>query len=859
MIRFFIITLLYFSVSCTASPQVSILYPQDGSFHEELAAKEIRKYIYLRTDALLSIKNSNEIPVNGDLILIAPFDHPMLSAFQLELNHEPSPRGFIIKTIETEGRKILVISGHDGVSTLYGSYRFAEHLGIAFDLAGDIIPDQKIQLDISGFDEVGEPILDLVGILPFHDFHQGPDLWNTEDYRAIVSQLPKLGMNFIGLHNYHRWSGTTDRKNNIPQGPEPNVWIGLPEDVNSNGSVRWSYPAFYAHTHRPDRIWGFAKRNTDLFHAGAGDLFSQNAYDSDVMGTTYPQEVTASNQVFNNAGIMLNNAFSHARNLGVMTAVGTELPMGLEPKGPEVNKSWVRGIPPRLQQRLADKNMNPEDPEVVKTIYKGIFERIMKTHPLDYYWLWSWEVWSNYGVNKTQINAFKSDIKLAEQALDELGNPFQLGLGAWRIGTVDNHAEFDDILPPEAPFYGLWDEAEGMEMLKPDRIKWAATWAEEDWGLLQPQLELHRIYNDAKAAVDKKTNGLIAKHWRTRILGANLGSMKDLLWAYGPTGQPLTRSLDMDKNTWIQAFYLDWAERNFGTEVAHPVAEILAGLDMAGEPGSEGAIPSVTGWDSDEEDSDNGAPGAISPIETPWEKERMKYDFVSKLEGIRSSVVGTGNLSRYDYWLKSIQVMKLLAEYGTQKYRFETEMDKEQFQEALDLRIKMARLFEKIMTLEIEKMVNTSDLGEIINLEILNWYQLMILKWDQKLSEGLGKQIPDEANPSSGYNGDPFIKATPSISQIYKGEDYKLKVYIMGDLKDPKLHWRYLGDKVYYEIPVKNIGRSVFEVKIDSPVEDFEYYMEASGEAGKSYFPATSPEMNAAVIVIEEPITFIDE
>jgi len=605
------------------------------------------------------------------------------------------------------------------------------------------------------------------------------------------------------------------------------------------------------HTHRPDRIWGFAMRNTDLFHAGAKDLFSQNGYDSDVMGTSYPQDVSTSNQVFNNAGIMLNNAFSHARNLGVKTAVGTELPMGLEPKGPEVNKSWIRGIPPRLQQRLADKNMDPKDPEVVKTIYRGVFERIMKTHPLDYYWLWSWEVWSNYGVNKAQIKAFKSDIKLAEEALDDLGNPFQLGLGAWRIGTVDNHAEFDDILPPEAPFYGLWDEAEGMEMLKPDRIKWAATWAEEDWGLLQPQLELHRIYNDAKAAVDKKTNGLIAKHWRTRILGANLGSMKDLLWAYGPTGQPMIKAIDKDKNIWIQAFYLDWAERNFGSEVAHPVAEIFSGLDMAGEPGSPGAIPSVTGWDTDEEDTDNGAPGAIDAIEDSWEKEQKKYDFVSQLEAIRSKVIGPGNLNRYDYWLKSMQVMKLMAEYGTIKYRFETEMDEERFQEALDLRIKMARLFEQIMTLEIEKMVNTSDLGEIINLEILNWYQLMMLKWDDKLIKGLGSPLPKNANPVQEYLGTPFIKATPATSQIYLGEDLLLKVHVMGDLGDPMLHWRYLGGGSYQSIPLKHRGRSVFEAIIENPEKDFEYYLEAGLNDQKMVFPVSAPVINNVVIVID--------
>ena len=69
-----------------------------------------------------------------------------------------------------------------------------------------------------------------------------------------------------------------------PQGPEPTVWIGLAEDVNEDGTVKWSYPAYYAHTHRPERIWGYAARDTKTFHAGADQLFERDRYGADVMG-----------------------------------------------------------------------------------------------------------------------------------------------------------------------------------------------------------------------------------------------------------------------------------------------------------------------------------------------------------------------------------------------------------------------------------------------------------------------------------------------------------------------------------------------------------------------------------------------
>ena len=90
------------------------------------------------------------------------------------------------------------------------------------------------------------------GILPFHDFFQGPDLWNRGDYRAVISQLPKMGMNFIGLKTYPEYSIYEERiKEFGPTGPELTVWIGLPQDINSDGTVKWSYPAYFAHTKAP--------------------------------------------------------------------------------------------------------------------------------------------------------------------------------------------------------------------------------------------------------------------------------------------------------------------------------------------------------------------------------------------------------------------------------------------------------------------------------------------------------------------------------------------------------------------------------------------------------------------------------
>ncbi|MHC4438314.1 MAG: alpha-glucuronidase family glycosyl hydrolase [Planctomycetota bacterium] len=845
--------LLVLSVFIASVSQLSfgqtIVYPADSSLQELIAAKEVRRYIYLRTGQKLTLSKDNTIPENVDLILVANIDNKILESLRDSLNYKINPDGFIIKTINQNSRQILVITGYDSTSTLYGAYRYSEHLGVGFSLIRDVIPDKKITLDISDFDEVGEPLLKTRGILPFHDFPEGPDLWNTDDYMVVISQLPKLGMNFIGLHTYPWASTTQDKDKNIFQGPEPTVWVGLEQDINPDGTVKWSYPAYYAHTHRPDRRWGFAAYDTEHFHAGACQLFQTNGFGSDVIGEVMPSDVKSSNQVFNRTGKMFKKVFNHANNLGVKTAVGTELPMGLEPKGPEVDYDWIRVMPPELQRRLSTMGKDPKDPSSIKQVYKGIFERIKRTHPLDYYWLWSWEVWSMHGVSDEQIDAFKNEMKIAYQALQEVNAPFQLALAGWIIGTADNPAEFDNTLPPQVPIYGLWDQAQGFEELSAGRVKWAATWLEEDWGLMQPQLEAHRIYADAKAALEKKCDALIAKHWRTRVLSSNIGSMKDILWIYGQTGQPLEKKLPTNKNKWIEEFYLDWATRQFGPEAAKPIADIFTGFEKKGESGS-GSMSHVLSWDSDDEDSGNAAPGAIMSNPEPWTSEKSKYAFITKFENLRSKVIGAGNLERFDYWLNVFMCYRIMAEYGTMRHRFEDAAENENWVEALALRKRMARSFGKLMTHEIKKVSNSSDLGEIINLEILNWYQLMMLRWDTKLKEGLGKEIPADANPSIEYNGPPVMMVDAIRTNLYGDEPLNLKVRIIGKPDSVTIYYRSLGEGKYQSKVLTHIARGVYALTLPPQPGDFEYYLEAQSSSDKVVYPVTAPNLNQTVVVI---------
>ena len=215
----------------------AIVSASDATAVEHLAAREVRRYVYLRTGTLLPIvRSDSHLPGGTPLIIVGQKDRPAVgtliakdpklasSVDSLKAQH------YLLKTTNLGNRRVLLITGGDAVGTLYATYRFAEHLGVRFYLHGDTIPDERIAAGIPDLDERGEPLFDMRGIQPFHDFPEGPDWWNSDDYKAIIAQLPKLRMNFFGLHTY-------------PQGgvgPEPAVWIGMPADFNQDGTVKFS-------------------------------------------------------------------------------------------------------------------------------------------------------------------------------------------------------------------------------------------------------------------------------------------------------------------------------------------------------------------------------------------------------------------------------------------------------------------------------------------------------------------------------------------------------------------------------------------------------------------------------------------
>ncbi len=512
------VSMVLFSSSAIAAQKGGVVIVSQGeSALSALAAKEVRRYVYLRTGELLAI----EFKVTesaGMIVLAGKTQRDLLKPFAADavLTGQIAAMGkeqYRIKTVEQGGSKIVLIVGGDDLGLLYGAYQFAEQLGVRFYMHGDVVPDERIALDLPNLDITGKPLFAHRGIQPFHDFPEGPDWWNADDYKAIFAQLPKLRMNFFGLHTYPEGG----------VGPEPLVWIGPKEEINPDGTVTASYPARHFTTNNITGAWGCQMSNTGHYTNGADEIFEIDDYCADYMVGINPWTTTSAarqNKLFDDMGAFVHDIFTYAKSLGIQTCIGTETPLT---------------IPTPVKERLKAAGKNPADPAVVQDIYEGMFTRIAKVHPLDYYWFWTPEGWTWEGTKQEQIDATIADLKAAIAAAEKVNAPFILATCGWVLGPPTDRALFDTFLPKTMPLSCI-NRNVGFSFVEPgfEKIKgrpiWAIPWMEDDPALIAPQLWAGRMRRDAADALAYGCTGLMGIHWRTRILGPNVSALAMAAW-----------------------------------------------------------------------------------------------------------------------------------------------------------------------------------------------------------------------------------------------------------------------------------------------------------------------------------------
>jgi len=838
---FFCLNAIVFLQNAQATPTVTapavIVQSDSQSFQQNLAAHELRRYLFLRTGAWLEITNH---PVKGQSnILLARRDSPELPQALRHATSTLGPEEYLIKSTGRSGARQLFIIGGDDTGVLYGAYRLLEHFGIRFYLSGDVIPDGQIAFAIPALDDHGQPLFKLRGIQPFHDFPEGPDWWNPDDYLAYIGQLPKMRMNFIGLHTYPE---------NGPHA-EPTVWIGPPDEIGQGSEVRASYPSFYASTAR-NGYWGYAAMPTGDFVAGAANLFATDEFGPAVQAGCLPvgTNMAQDNLVFARTADMLRRAFTEAHALGIKTVVGTETPLT---------------IPAALKKRLEAQGKNPTNPAVVRELYRGIFQRIAQSYPIDYYWLWTPEDWTWHGAKPAAIAATKADLQLAVDALKEIGSPFQLATCGWVIGPPGNALGFDRLLPAGAPISCINRQTghSGIDAAFAeitDRPKWMIPWIENDPDLTMPQLWVGRMRQDAVDARRLGGEDLIGILWRTKVTAMNVAALADAAWnqswinlrslpplaTNGPVSQDNRKAPCVD-------FYVDWATSSFGPAAGRPVGELFARVD-----GTD--FPAPANWVD--------GPGGILTNKPAWSQEQAHYTFVAELAKLRGLVTSPGDRDRFDYWLNTFRYLRTAAEIGSTAGELARQVAAlnqttnasaraELASAAVALRVQLSRLWEMMLTEQLAAADTPGELGTIANLEQHNRvFSHLLDHADAALTNALGHALPDTVQLLRDYAGPARLFVPTERTQIARNEMLHIEAIALSaqPVNSVMIHVRPLGSQQdFIAMPLQHLGRGVYEITLPAAREDFEYWIEGRMENGPTLqWPATAPDLNQTVVVV---------
>ncbi len=820
-----IICALQLYTGCTrVSPVIRI--SDSASQLETLAAKEIRRYLYLTTGELLEIRNS---------------DAGTQQTIILKVDDQLDTQQYRLKTLDNQ----LVISGGSDHGLLYGAYELAEQFGVRFYLHGDVIPDEKVAFKIPVLDIDETPLFNLRGIQPFHDFPEGPDWWNEYDYKAVIAQLLKMKMNFIGFHTYPEnkdWNGNGYRP------AEPLVWIGKEPDVDQHGNVKIAYPT--AHFYTNDSTWGYGVARTSEFSMGAGQIFESDIFGADYMKgmPPWPRSEEENIRIFNQAGKMFGEVFGFAETLGINTCIGTETPLVI----PDDIKTEYR--------------IHNETDDEIRELYRGMFGRISKIYPIDYYWLWTPEYWTWSPVSDQEVMRTEMDMLLAYEVLEDMGKPFRLATCGWVLGPPEDRSQFDNSLPKDVPFSCI-NRGVGYSPVEisfkdvSGRPKWSIPWLEDDPDMISAQLWAGRMRKDALDSWLYGCDGLLGIHWRTRMVGPNISALAKAAWTADEwAGMQVEGVRDLQ----VDDFYTDWVKTQFGLD-DQALVDLFISLDSKGYEAKEGhkgdAPLNASQWIA--------GPGSlmmnagISDI-----KEHIsRYGFIGELESYRCRITGKGNMERFNYWLQSFMFNEAILQTALTRKELDLVMEEIAAEpdmakkgelageKALALRMEMVKKWAEMTRILLSKITTNGELGTLANLELHNLRKLDYLYGHDPYLEELGIALPPDAYLPSMYDGPTRIITTGCPSVLLEGEDLYLRVRVLSSAREihGELMWRRLGSGKFSAVQLERVNRNVFQAGIpaDEIKGDFEYFISVDAAGEEIMYPVTARNINNTAVILK--------
>ena len=478
------------------------------------------------------------------------------------------------------------------------------------------------------------------GTLPWHNFLSGPTAWDEEDYVRYLDRLKALGLNYVTFHCY---TGGAER---YAPYVEPILRIRyrdvLPEaGFDTSLTARWGY--------RPLAVGEFAFGTDTLFNLPEGTRG---------FGARCAVLARTNEDRYDRAQALMRRVVELAHERGIQVGIGFEF--GIHP--PEFASvvppdSWVRGA------ALPD----PTHPASIE-ILRITLDDILRAYPgVDWIWLWLHEHTMHVGrprvgplfMQLVQRDAqFFQDagsedalftgvwslayIRLAHEYLAQRAPQVRLAISGWGGGTqlpgtlrgLDRALPTNIVFTCLNPDQGWSPQPPVMAEIAQHRQVWAIPWLEGDLRLwhLQPRVNLLR--EQVRLAQEQKLRGVLAIHWRTEEMRANLDAFAR--FARDPARAPT-----------VEEFYREDSVGQFGQPAAEKLAPKLVAYDR--EQALVAASPEYYPYDP--------SWGRLSPAL----RTRLMRD-IADIEGLTRNATEERHRKNLDWLLANLQFTLLLDE-----------------------------------------------------------------------------------------------------------------------------------------------------------------------------------------------------
>lgn len=795
---------LFILTICIIPAEAQIVSGSSGSAIEEYAVKELQRYMYQLSGKWLEIV-PDSVPCNDPAFIVGRTASNRLIAEldargMIGLPDTPTgEQGYVLKTIESNGKSCLVIAGQSETGVLYGVYGLLQdHYHVGFYFSGDVLPDTKQAFRLPVVDEQKSPSMYIRGFLPWTNFPQSATSYSWNDWKFIIDQTAKMRMNFILVHNYNGELGHNEPFHNFEyRGYLSRVWMPTVRTGH-----KWSSPG-----------WDV---NEYLF--GASGFFDDYDFSSEC---ALHNENLTNEQVFRKGVSLFQKVIAYAHLRGVKIGLGLDINL-----------------------IMPDYHTTPDDPEVIE----ARVDQIVTDYPdLDYLFCFQSE---NVGKDTVFFNTWKKIFDGFYGGVKKRNPRTRLAVSGWGLNPVSIQSLPADVICAPIAHYSA--EFESGDIYG-EREYWGCPWLERDikssqyyypYGIhLSGTIDSYR-----RRAANMK--GFFALTWRlTDAIEPKMEYISKVPWDDGIVSS--------------EQVYREYAVLNYGPDAADKVTAIINGNEpFASDFGEcEPARPFLP--DSTGKTELAKAEEQLAVIDrlihnTASTSARYRLNLLRcRIAAARDHIRLNENFEHY-----SLEDLTATMRSWTENFMHRV-IDISTLGNIVSIQNRFVRnnYLPKEKELRKQQVVRGSSCRQVVEStsDVQTANTPLCVQSQRTGKEVLSTR--KNGRPSTNNRTPRITSISPPVSHPER-QPLSMKISLLDDSDDEDLsavfYYRKPGSSAWTELPMTRKVKSTFTIDLPGELitgEGLEYYFQATDGANVSVFPVTAPQVNLSLVTYRTPGT----